>query len=70
MPLTEDQYQAGRKAAEAESATHYRIWVALKEAGVPVREGSTTPASTAATQIAEDVLRDRGIEPPCLKDFL
>ena len=53
VTITEAQYQAGLAAKRAEGSTHWRIWKALKDAGVPVCDDrGQTIASNAATAIA------------------
>lgn len=52
--LTDEQYEAGRIALAKPDATHYSVFVALKEAGVPVRLNNSYPASQAATAFFEE----------------
>lgn len=56
--LTDPQYKAGMKAVEAPEATHFKVFSALKNAGVPVRENGRYPASQIATALQELKLRE------------
>jgi len=53
VELTDEQLAAGKAAAVAKGATHYSVWAALRDAGVPVRDPETgrTTASLAATAL-------------------
>ncbi len=52
VDVTESQYEAGLKASRTDGATHYCVWRAFVDAGVPVRdESGRTIASLAATAL-------------------
>lgn len=57
IPLTEEQLAVGILATLRKGATHYTIFSALKEHGVPVRADGGFPASQAATALQEYRIR-------------
>lgn len=49
--MAPEEYAAGKNAKDG--GKHYPVWAALKDAGVPVRDGDTLIASLCATAINE-----------------